>query len=82
MSDIQDQLDAMRLRIDFLERSLDRLLGKQKSILPEKHKPVALPVKCPECGAAPGERCRTQSDRIATLHLARVKEDARRASSR
>lgn len=72
------ELEALRMRVDVLERVIERMFGdKPTRYLGPRKKEPTLPVKCPDCGAEPGERCVTQQNRPTGFHLERVREHAR-----
>lgn len=73
-----DEIAALRARVDLLERVFERIFGDKPRRFhgPKKKEPV-LPVKCPDCGAEPNERCVTQHDRPTNIHIERLRAHTR-----
>lgn len=76
--DYAAQLQALAQRVSMLERTLDRFLG---SVQPTRTQPqratLVYDVKCPDCGAEPGEPCMTSSNKPTNPHLERIREMTR-----
>lgn len=76
--EIERQLESLRLRVDVLERSFERVFGGPPAKYVRARRPqTALDVACDDCGAPKGLPCMTNKDRPTNPHVARIKAATR-----